>query len=96
MKRRSRFELLVEIIELCKFPSISKTYLMGNVRTNHGTLTDILFGLVEDKMIKIETRPHSRLGKRRETDYFLMTPDGETFIQDFTGLKERLTKSGAP
>ena len=96
MKRRSRFELLVEIIELCKFPGLPKTYLARNVRTNTGMITDVLFGLVEDKLIRVETRPRSRLGQRRETEFFVRTPDGDSFIRDFTGVRERLTKSGAP
>ena len=95
MKRRSRFELLVEIIELCKFPGIPKTFLSRNARINSYRLNDILFGLIEDKLIKVETRPQSQLGQKRKTEYFIRTPDGETFIRDFTGLRERSTRSGA-
>ena len=95
MTRRSRFELLVEIIELCKFPGLPKTYIARNAGINSFRLNDILFGLIEDKLIKIETRPRSLLGQKRKTDYFIRTPDGETFIQDFTGLKARSTRSGA-
>lgn len=93
--RRSRFELLVEIIELCKFPGLSRSRINRDLRGNSTTVNEILFGLLDSGLLKVETRPRSQLGQKRETDFYLRTTKGDQFHHDFMTLKERSTRLGA-
>ena len=94
--RRSRFEVLMEIIELCQHPGLSRQSLLIEANINHGKLHDLLFGLIDDQLIDVETRPNSVSGQKRETDYFLRTPDGDQLINDFKEIRARLTRAESP
>jgi len=94
--RRSRFEICMEILELCVPPGIPRVALLRKANLNNGKLHDILFGLLDDHVIKIETRPRSFSGQKRDTDYYLRTEYGDEIIRNFRELKSRLTTSGSP
>ena len=93
--RRSRFEVLMEILDLCVFPGLSCSSIINRANINHGVFHDLLFGLIDDKLINVETRPRSVSGQKRETDYFLRTPDGDKLLNEFEELRGRLTRVGS-
>lgn len=86
----------MEIIELCQHPGLSRDSLRIKANINHGKLHDLLFGLIDDQLIDVETRPNSVSGQKRETDYFLRTPDGDKLLINFKEIRARLTRSGSP
>ena len=94
--RRSRFELIVEIIDLCVSPGLPITRLGSEARVTTDKLSDILYELVTGELISVETRSHSFIGDKRETDYYVRTPDGDEMISEITGIRKRLSRPGAP
>lgn len=93
-KRRSRFELIIEVIELCVFPGLPKTRLSTCSNINSDKLSDILMELVTGELLEVETRPRSFAGNKRETDFYVRTSDGDELIRDIKGVKERLSIEG--
>ena len=93
--RRSRFELIVEIIELCVTPGLPITRLGSDARVNTHKLSDILMELVTGDLISVETRSRSYAGAHRETDFYIRTSDGDELIEDITGVRKRLSRPGA-
>ena len=93
--RRSRFELIIEIIELCVSPGLPITRLGSDARVNTDKLSTILMELVTGDLISVETRSRSFVGDKRETDFYIRTSDGDELIKDITGIKERLSRPGA-
>ena len=96
MARRSRFELCMEIIGLCNSPGLSRSGLVTKANVNSSRIREILFGLIEDKLLKTETRKFSPGGFRLDTDYFIRTREGDALIKDFKAVKKRITTKGAP
>lgn len=90
LSRRSRFELCFEIIELCKFPGLPISRLSSNARVPANRLSDLLFKLIEDQLIHVETRPRSVTGDKRKTDYYVRTPEGENILNDYTELRSKI------
>lgn len=93
--RRSRFELCMEIIGLCSSPGLARSSLVQQANVNSAHIMDILFGLVNDKLLKTETRKLSPRGLRRKTDYFILTPEGEELVRDFKDVRGRITSEGS-
>lgn len=93
--RRSRFELCMEIIGLCKSPGLARSSLVTKANVNSAFIIDILFGLVNDRLLETETRKISPKGKRRITDYYILTPEGAELIKDFHDVRGRITSQGA-
>lgn len=81
----------MEIIALCNAPGLSRSGLVTKANVNSVKISDILFGLIEDKLLKTETRKYSPGGFRMNTDYYIRTNDGDHLIKDFKDLKQRLT-----
>ncbi len=94
--RRSRFELIIEIIELCVSPGLPLTRLGSDARVNTDKLSDILMELVTGELISVETRSRSFVGDKRQTDFYIRTLDGDAMIQNITGIKKRLSRPEAP
>lgn len=86
----------MEILELCVFPGLSCSSILNRANINHGVFHDLLFGLIDDKLINVETRPHSISGQKRETDYFLRTPKADKLLNEFEELRGRLTRAESP
>ena len=93
---RSRFEILMIILELCVNPGASCSSLLNKANINHEVFHDLVFGLIDDQLINVETRPLSVSGQKRETDYFLRTPKGDQLINDFKELRSRVTRAESP
>lgn len=93
--RRSRFELIIEIIELCVSPGLPITRLGSDARVNTHKLSDILMELVTGDLISVETRPLSFAGDNRVTDFYIRTSDGDELIDDITLVRKRLSRPGA-
>ncbi len=96
MKRRSRFELCMEILGLCKSPGLTRSSLVMKANVNSGRISSILFALVDDRLLRTETRKTAPSGNRRDTDYFIRTREGDDLIKDFKNVRSRITKEGAP
>jgi predicted transcriptional regulator len=92
--RRSRLELIMEIIELCRGPGLPLTRLGSEARVNTSKLSDILMELVTGEIISVETRSQSFSDYKRETDFYVRTSEGDELIRDFDGVKKRLSKPG--
>ena len=95
MRRRSRFELCMEIIDLCNAPGLSRSGLVTKANVNSSHIREILFGLIEDQLLKTETRKFSPGGFRLKTDYFIRTREGDDLVKDFKDVRERITLEGA-
>jgi predicted transcriptional regulator len=95
MRRRSRLELIIEVIELCVYPGLPLTRLGLKSRVSTDKLSDILMELVTGDLLSVETRSRSFSGHNRETDFYIRTSEGDELIRDFTGVKERLPRPGA-
>lgn len=93
--RRSRFELIVEILDRCVSPGLPITRLGSDARVTTDKLSDILMELVTGDLISVETRSRSFIGDKRETDFYIRTSDGDELIKDITGIRKRLSKPGA-
>jgi predicted transcriptional regulator len=94
--RRSRFEILMIFLEVCVNPGASCSTILNKANINHSVFHELLFGLLDDHLINVETRPNSVSGQKRETDYFLRTPKGDQLINDFKELRSRLTRAESP
>lgn len=94
--KRSKFQLHVIIIELCKNPGgVSLTRLVRFSRINWGPLKEILSTLITGELLKVETRHHSETGQKRETQFYIRTNKGESVLREFKDLKKRITMSGS-
>ena len=96
MKRRSRFEICMEIIGLCQTPGLSRASLETKANVRYRTILPILFGLIDDQILRTETRKISPRGLKRSTEYFIRTPEGDALNADIEAIKERLSMLGAP
>lgn len=85
----------MEIIGLCQSPGLSRSGLVTKANVNSSKLMKILFGLIDDQLLRIETRKTSSAGLRRVTDYYLRTIEGDALIKDFQEVKERISTSGS-
>lgn len=92
-QRRSRFEICIEIIELCQYPGLPITRLIHAANYSWGPLRRILFGLLRGELIEIETRPESFTGEKRKTDYYVRTLEGDEVLSKFNEIREQLTMS---
>ena len=95
MARRSRFELCMEIIALCNHPGLSRSGLVTKANVNSSKIREILFGLIDDKLLKTETRKHSPGGFRLNTDFYIRTREGDSLIKDFNEVKKRISTEGS-
>ena len=97
MARRSRFELCMEIIGLCNSPGLSRSGLVTKANVTSSRIHEILFGLIDDQLLKTENRKYSPGGFRmmKGTDYYIRTQEGDDLIKDFNGVKERITIEGS-
>ena len=95
-KKRTKFELNVEIIELCQYPGISLTRLVRFSRINWNPIKEILSTLISGELLKIETRPHSETGQKRETNYYVRTAEGDKALIKFKETRKRISMSGSP
>ena len=96
MRRRSRFELCMEIIDLCNSPGLTRSSIVTKANINSSRIREILFGLIEDRLLKTETRKYSPAGGRLDTDYYIRTREGDDLIKDFKNVRSRITKEGPP
>ncbi len=96
MVRRSRFEIIIETLELCRGAGLPKSRLSQLANVNTEKLSDILLELMTGELVSVETRSRSYSGQGRETDFYLRTEDGDTLIERFSLVKKRLTRPGAP
>jgi predicted transcriptional regulator len=87
---------MVEIIELCRGSGLPKTQLGREANVGIDKLSDILLELMTGDLISVETRSRSFSGDKRETDFYLRTRDGDTLIERFSEVRERLSTPGAP
>lgn len=90
-QRRSKFEVCLEIIELCQYPGIPLTRLCRDARVNWDPLKEILSSLLTGELLRIETRPLSFTGDRRKTDYYVRTSEGDKVHKKFKEIKERIS-----
>ncbi len=95
-KRRSSFEICLEIIELCNHPGLPLSRLMTRANLNHTKIKHILFKLIEDKLIETETRPRSFTGQKRDTDYFIRTREGDWILKEHSMGSQRTASEGTP
>ena len=95
-KRRSKFEICLEIIELCQIPGIPLTLLARDSRVNWAPLKDILSALVSGEIIKTEIRPLSPTGHKRKTEYYIRTAEGDNVLIKFKEIEKRISISGSP
>ena len=82
LHRRSSSEIGLEIVSLCNYPGLPLTRLMTRANLNHTKLREILFMLIEDRLIKTDTRKISYTGQKRETAYYVTTPEGDQALQE--------------
>lgn len=94
--RRSRLEIIMELLDLCVRPGLPRAALLTKAHLHTSKLHDILFGLLDDRMIKVETRPRSFSGQKRDTDYYLRTDHGDEIMSNFRELTSHLTTVGSP
>ena len=94
--RRSRFEICLEIIELCQTPGIPVTPLGLASRCTYATLKEILSSLLTGELLKIETRPISYSGGKRKTNYYVRTVEGDKVLTKFNEIEKRISMSGSP
>jgi len=95
-QRRSKFELCIEIIELCQNPGIPSTPLGLIARCNYATLKEILSSLLTGEILRIETRPIGYTGYKRKTDYYVRTAEGDKVLTKFNEIEKRISMSGSP
>lgn len=95
MTRRSRFELCMEIIGLCNAPGLSRSEIVTKANVNSSRIREILFGLIDDQLLKTETRKHSPGGFRLNTDYLIRTREGDELIKDFKDVRKRISTEGS-
>jgi len=86
----------MEIIELCQYPGLPKTRLMNVSNLSWKTFKNIIFSLIDQELIEVETRDISYSGQDRVTDYFIRTSQGDDTIVQFKSLREKLSIEGAP
>ena len=94
--RRSRFEICLEIIELCQHPGIPVTPLGLIARCTHAPLKEILSSLLTGELLRIETRPIGYTGHKRKTDYYVRTAEGDKVLTKFNEIEKQISMSGAP
>ena len=92
-KRRSKFEVCFEIIELCQYPGIPISRLVRDARMNIDPLRKILSTMLTGELLRIETKPLSISGDRRKTDYYIRTPEGDELHKQFRELVKRISMS---
>lgn len=95
MRRRSRFELCMEIIGLCNSPGLARSGIVTKANVNSSKIKEILFGLIDDKLLITETRKYSPGGFKLKTDYYIRTKEGDALIEDFNDVKKRITIEGS-
>lgn len=86
----------MSIIELCQLPGLPITRVMTSANVSWSTVKTVLFALIDDQLIKVDTRPLSLDGKKRETDFYVLTEEGDQLRTDFNEMKEKLSISGSP
>lgn len=91
MKRRSRLEVIFDVLRLLKGQGLPKARIVSGANVNHGILAEIIFGLFEKELVSSEIRDRSFSGFKRETEWFFLTPEGQEIVEDFEGLKSRIT-----
>ena len=84
------------IIELCQLPGLPITRVMTRANVSFSTVKTVLFALIDDQLIKVETRPLDFNEKNRETDFYVLTEKGDQVRTDFNELKQRISTSGSP
>ena len=94
--RRSKFEICIEIIELCQIPGIPLTRLILASRVNWSPLKDILSALVSGELLKTEIRPFNPLGHKRKTEYYVRTEEGDKVLTKVNEIKRRIAMWGSP
>ena len=86
----------MEIIELCKFPGLARSSLVSEANIHSSKIMTILFSLIDDQLIKTETRKYSPAGFNKNTDYYIRTREGDDLIKDFKDVRARISLEGAP
>lgn len=69
---------------------------MTRANVSYKKLLPILFGLIDDQLLRAETRKFSPMGSKIKTDYYVRTREGDTLIKDFDDLTGRISLEGAP
>lgn len=93
--RRSRFEIIIEILEACQGQGLPKNRIGNRVGVHAHKVKDVLVELVTGELIESQTRPFSFSGQERETVWFSRTREGDQVMRDFKGARERLSTPGA-
>ena len=86
----------MEIIDLCQIPGLPMTRLQIRANLCHSLLKVLLFGLLDEKLIEVETRPLAFDGSKRVTEYYVRTKDGDEILDQFKELKEKISIEVAP
>lgn len=89
--KRSKFEILMDIIELCRFPGLPRTRLMEKSNLNYIALQNFMIELIENGILIVETRSFSYTGQKRETKYLVSTKEGNKIIDQFKEIKKNLS-----
>ena len=87
----------MEIIGLCNSPGLSRSGLVTKANVTSSRINEILFGLINDKLLKTENRKYSPGGFRmmKGTEYYIRTNEGDDLIKDFNDVKKRISTEGS-
>lgn len=84
-KRRSRFEVMYQILSLCRTYQ-PKTYIMFQCNLSYELLQKYLETLVDGNLLKI-------VRNNKDKEYFQTTEYGERFINEYEKLKSILEEA---